>query len=230
VIQGAVKEVVARLLPERGTAFSRRALDVALETHAHGDVVIIGPGLGRGPIISETVFYLLEKLEAPMVLDADALNAISEDVNVLKRIKRNSISVITPHPGEMSRLTGLPVRDILENTIRVAVEFSREFDVVTVLKDARVIVASPTGHTYINTTGSNALSKGGTGDALTGVIAGFMAQGLDAFTAARLGAYIHGKAGDIAAQTLSHYGVMATDVVETIPTVLLAYEKKRSKQ
>jgi NAD(P)H-hydrate epimerase len=226
-IQRFTPEVIACLLLSRGDSYPRKNLDAILEKITPADVVFIGPGLGRGPGVSESVMYLLENVNARLVIDADAINAVAENVNILKNLKHSS--VITPHPGEMSRLTGLPVQEILQNTMSVAAEFAREFEVTTVLKDARTIVASPSGHTYINTTGCSALAKGGSGDALTGLIAGLAAQGMDTFNAAALGTYIHGKAGEQAAGTLSHYGVMASDVVAQIPDVLARYEKYKKK-
>jgi NAD(P)H-hydrate epimerase len=120
----------------------------------------------------------------------------------------------------MSRLTGIAVSDILNNTIDTAVKFSKEFNIVTLLKDARTIIAKPDGNYFINTTGSNALSKAGTGDVLAGMIAGFIAQGSDVHTAGILGAYIHGKSGEEAALHKSNYGVTASDLLEYIPEII----------
>jgi len=221
VIHGGLKEAVTRILPDRGGYFCPKSLDAVSDELSRADVVYVGPGIGQGAHVTEFVHNLLESVNTRMVIDADALNAIAENVNILKSLK--APCVITPHPGEMSRLTKLPVSDILGNTLKVAGEFAREFDVITVLKDARTIVASPEGNNYINVTGCPALAKAGTGDVLTGVIAGFMAQGLDSFTAAAAGAYIHGKAGELAGERLSGYGVLASDLLDYIPEVLNRY-------
>jgi NAD(P)H-hydrate epimerase len=221
VLQTSLHEAVIRLLPERNGSFYRKSLDAISDELQKASVVYVGPGLGRGALVSEFVFELLATVNCPIVIDADALNAVAENVNILKDIVPPC--VITPHPGEMSRLTGLSVEDILDDTMNVAAEFSREFEVITLLKDARTIVASPTGHTYVNVTGSSALAKAGTGDVLTGVVASFIAQGLDAFTASMLAAYIHGKAGELAAKELSDYGVMASDVIDCIPKAMNLY-------
>jgi len=128
--------------------------------------------------------------------------------------------VITPHPGEMSRLTGIPIPGILDNPLNAAASFSEKFNVVTLLKDAHTIIASPDGRVNINTTGNTALSKAGTGDVLAGMIAGFIAQGTDVFTAGTLSAYIHGKSGEAASEQMSNYSVTASDVLNFIPGVI----------
>ena len=174
-------------------------------------MIVIGPGIGRSQDVTEFVREMIKSVCVPLILDADALFAVSEDINILKQLK--APCVITPHPGEMNKLTGLSVSEILSSTIDVAVRFAKEFNVVTLLKDAHTIIANPNGKYYINTTGNNALSKAGTGDVLTGMIAGFIAQGSDVFTASVLGAYYHGKAGESAALKKTCYGVMAEDVL-----------------
>jgi NAD(P)H-hydrate epimerase len=117
----------------------------------------------------------------------------------------------------MNRLTGISISEILDNIIETAVNFSREFNIITLLKDANTIIANPDGRYNINTTGNNALSKAGTGDVLTGLIAGFISQGCrDVFTASILGAYFHGKAGETAAGKKSCYGVVADDLLADI--------------
>jgi len=188
--------------------------------------------------VNEVISVISEKTNIPVVLDADALFALSGNVNLLKSLK--CPCVITPHPGEMSRLTGISVSEILNDVTGTAVRFAKEFNVVTLLKDAHTIIANPDGRYFINTTGNNALAKAGTGDVLTGMIAGFIGQkrlrasGLqasdskegaldifnDVFTAAALGAYYHGKAGDAAAAEKSCYSVMAEDVLTEIASVI----------
>ena len=222
VMHNSLREAVTRILPEHNGYYCVKSLDAVADELNRADVAYVGPGIGRGAQVREFVFGLIETVQAPMVLDADALNAVSEDVSILKKLK--APCVITPHPGEMSRLTKLSVDDILNNTIKTAGEFSREFNVITVLKDARTIAASPDGRFYINVTGSPALAKAGTGDVLTGVISGFIAQGLDPFTAAMAGSYIHGKAGELAGAKLSNYGVLASDLLDYIPEALKLYE------
>jgi len=218
VMHNSLKEAVTRILPDRGGYYCFRSLEAVKDELSRADVVYMGPGLGQGAHVTEFVRGLMETVQTRMVIDADALNAIADDVNILKKLK--APCVITPHPGEMSRLTKLPVNEILDSTIKTAGEFSREFNVVTLLKDARTIVADPEGQICINVTGSPALAKAGSGDVLTGMIAGFMAQGLDPFMSAAVGAYIHGRAGELAEENLSSYGVLASDLLEYIPKAM----------
>jgi NAD(P)H-hydrate epimerase len=218
------REAVTRILPGKNGMYFKKSLEAAVDEINRCGVIVLGPGIGRSPDVTEFVREIIKTAEKPLVLDADALFAVSEDVNILKALK--APCVITPHPGEMSRLTGLTVAEILDNPVDAAVGFAKEFNVVTLLKDAHTIVAHPNGNFYINTTGSNALSKAGTGDVLAGMIAGFVAQGssanADVFTASVLSAYIHGKAGEAAAGVLSNYGVTASDVLKFIPQVINA--------
>ncbi len=180
--------------------------------------VAIGPGLGRTEGVKDFVYGIIAGADAPIVIDADALFAVSENLDILHSVKKHAI--ITPHAGEMSRLTNLSVNEILSDTIQTAVDFAKEFEVVTVLKDARTIVADPSGHVYINTTGNSALSKAGSGDVLTGIITGLLSQGLDGYTAATLGVYLHGKAGELASEEMSRYGVNASDLSKFLPRAM----------
>ena len=170
----------------------------------------MGCGLGLGVEVQEFVRRVLEQTTVPVVLDADGLNAVANEKEVLK----NRNIIVTPHPGEMSRLTGKSIEEILQDTIGTAQEFSKNYGVITVLKDAHTIIAHPDGRVYINTTGNAAMAKGGSGDVLCGIIGGLLAQGMDPFWAAILGVYIHGTAGNMAAKEMGMYGVLAEDLVE----------------
>jgi len=212
VIHHWQREIVTCTVPEKSGMYCKKSLESAMEEIERANVIVIGPGIGRSPDITEFVHELVKTSQAAIVADADALFALSEDVNIFKQLKTPCI--ITPHPGEMSRLTGFSVPEILDNTAETAVNFAKEFNTVTLLKDAHTIIANSDGKYYINTTGTNALSKAGTGDVLTGIIAGFIAQGLDVFSAGVLGAYFHGKAGEDAVGNGSCYSVMAGDLLD----------------
>jgi len=219
VIHHWQREVITHNVPEKNGMYCKKSIGNLAEEINRANVLVIGPGIGRSPDVTEFVYELISIAQVPIVLDADALFAVSENVNILKQIK--APCVITPHPGEMSRLlAGLSIPDILDDIINAAVKFSADFNVVTLLKDTHTIIANPNGNFYINTTGNNALSKAGTGDVLTGMIAGFIAQGPDIFTASALGAYFHGKAGEAAAIKMSHYSVTASDIISHIPVVI----------
>ena len=218
VIHHWQREVVTRIVPDKNGMYCKESFDYIKEEINKASVIIIGPGIGRNIDISEFVYELLKFSKTPMVLDADALFAISENSSLFKTLK--APCVITPHPGEMSRLTGLQINEILENTSGTALNFANKNNVVTLLKDAHTIIASPDGRYNINITGNNSLSKAGTGDVLTGMIAGFIAQGVDTYTASILGAYFHGKAAEKACLTKSNYSVIASDLLDLIPVVM----------
>jgi len=218
VIHHWQREVVTRIAPEKNGMYFKESLDDLKEEIDNADVIALGPGIGRSEDVSEFVYEVIRRAKAPLALDADALFAVSEYINILKELK--APCVITPHPGEMSRLINLPVPKILEDTIAAASGFSKEFNVVTLLKDAHTIIADPDGEIIINTTGNNALSKAGTGDVLTGMIAGFIAQGKNVLQAAALGAHIHGKSCEIACVNKSKYSVTAEDIIKNIPAAM----------
>ena len=164
--------------------------------------------------VREFVKEIITKVDAPLIIDADGLNAITDDPSILLSLKHTP--VITPHPGEMSRLTGMTVREILDDTVNLARDFAMKYNTVVVLKDARSVIAAPDGRVIINITGNPSMATGGSGDVLTGVISSFIAQGIDPFFAAAAGAYIHGLSGDICKDKMGSYGVMSWDIAENI--------------
>lgn len=182
------------------------------------DVIAVGPGLSTGGGVGQVVAGIVKGSTKPLVIDADAINALVKDVSVLKR--KSVPLVITPHPGEMARLMGTSVEEIQKNRIKTARDFSKNFEVITVLKGSRTIVASPDGRVYINTTGNSGMATGGTGDVLTGVIASFIGQGLEPLEAAVAGVYIHGLSGDIATASTGEHGLTAGDLVEKLPLAI----------
>lgn len=179
--------------------------------------VLIGCGLGCNSTTHVFFKTILGKINSPLVLDADGLNLLENDEDLKSALPKNT--VITPHPKEMSRLTGQSVEEILKRPIEIALEFSKKYNVIVVLKNFRTVIASPDGKITINTTGTPAMSKGGSGDCLAGIISGLIAQGVDSRTAACLGCYISGKAGELAEKELSTYGVLASDIIDKIPLV-----------
>jgi len=227
------REVVTCNVAEKNGMYCKKSLENLTNEINKASAVVLGPGIGRSGDVTEFVFELLKIVKAPIILDADALFALSENLDALKEL--NTPCVITPHPGEMSRLTSLSVSEILGDTITAASNFANEYNVVTVLKDAHTIIASPDGDININIIGNNALSKAGTGDVLAGMIAGFIAQfaakntaGLinsgelkkKIFYAGILGAYFHGRAGEAACYNKSNYSVTASDIINQIPVVM----------
>lgn len=157
--------------------------------------------------------------KGPLVLDADALNLLAENADLRRLVQAGASVIVTPHPGEMSRLTGKSVQEILAWLPETAMEFAKALGVICVLKDARTVVTDG-NRLYINTSGNNGLATGGSGDVLTGILCGLLAQGMAPFEAACLGVYLHGLAGDAAAERVGQRGMTAGDVVAQIAGVL----------
>jgi NAD(P)H-hydrate epimerase len=179
-------------------------------------VLAIGPGISRHRETAEFVRGVVQKYDTPMVLDADALNAFEGSAGNLKG--RDRSLVITPHPGEMSRLTGLSVAEIQANRVDVARKFAREHELVVVLKGHRTLIASPGGDVWVNPTGNPGMATGGTGDVLTGMVAGLIAQHPGrVLEATALAVYLHGLAGDLACEELGESSLVATDLVHYLP-------------
>jgi len=181
---------------------------------SEADAVLIGPGLSRTNetmLLMESVAEICDK---PLVLDADALNLVSENRALLEKLRCEAI--ITPHPAEMSRLTGLSTAGVQDDRIGIAKKFADEFGLTVVLKGAGTVIASNDGRTAINPTGNHGMATAGSGDVLAGVIVSLLGQGLPPYEAAVAGVYIHGLAGDLAAADIGAAGVMATDIANNI--------------
>lgn len=186
------------------------------------DVVICGPGLGTSDGAHVLVRTVLENAAVPMVLDADALNILSEEPEILQRPHTDLI--VTPHLGEMARLQKAAIPYIRDHLVETAEAFARAYHLICVLKDARTITAVPDQMTYVNLSGNNGMATGGSGDVLTGVIAGLIAQGAKPGLAAPLGVYIHGAAGDAAAKACGRYSLTAQSLLDALPAIFLRKE------
>lgn len=192
------------------------ALTGILDAVAGKSVVALGPGISRYIGTSALVRKAVREISLPMVMDADALNAISEDITVLQERPASSM-ILTPHPGEMARLTGLTVQQIEADRIGIASGFAMRNRVFLILKGARTVIASPEGEIAINGSGNPGMASGGMGDVLTGVVAALLCQGYDPFDACCLGVFVHGYAADIVAEGKGEIGLTATDLVESLP-------------
>jgi NAD(P)H-hydrate epimerase len=179
---------------------------------ARFDAVAIGPGLGQQAETQKMVWKVVSSCPLPMVVDADALNAMGQGVAALKKLRKPL--VLTPHPGEMARLTGKTVKEVQADRWGLARSFAQEYGVVMVLKGAGTVVTDKSGGIWINSTGNPGMAKGGMGDALTGIIGAFLAQGMAALDAARVGVFIHGLAGDLANEKLGARAMLTTDLIE----------------
>lgn len=180
--------------------------------------VLFGPGVGVHASPQKTLDTLLEHCNVPWLIDADGLNNLAVDVGRLR--KARVAPVLTPHPGEMSRLTGIATVEINGDRVRVARTFAVENRCYLVLKGARTVMATPEGQVSINPTGNAGMASGGMGDVLAGIVAGFLAQGLMPTDAVRLGVYLHGRTGDRLADGRGGVGLIASDVVEELPRTI----------
>ena len=183
------------------------------------DAVAIGPGISQNKETQQLVRILVGRLNKPMVIDADGINACVGHADILKSAKAKI--VLTPHPGEMSRLIGKDVSEIQQNRKDIALKFAAEYNIVLVLKGRQTVVADPSGDVYVNETGNEGMATGGTGDILTGMIASFIGQGVEPFIAAVLGVYYHGMAGDLAMKEKGALSLLATDLLNKLPEVLI---------
>lgn len=193
-------------------------VEILLERLQKCSAFLIGCGIGKDLHLPKLITRLVRECPCGIILDADGINALSSNINVLKEAKKTPI--LTPHPLEFSRISGYSVEEINSNRLNLAVDFARQYNTVIVLKGAGTIIASPDGKAFINPTGNSALAKGGTGDVLAGVTASFYAQGFDPFSAAVCAVYLHGKAGDILSDKYSTYGVIASDLPLEIAKLL----------
>jgi NAD(P)H-hydrate epimerase len=225
ILEIKLTEVMTKPLPEvrNKRCFALRGLGEIREMVRWADAVAVGPGIGTYHETRDLVFRLLTKLDKPAVFDADALNILAKNTDVLR--DHSAPLVISPHPGEMSRLTGKSIEHIENNRIDIALEFAAEFNLVCILKGAPSVIAAPSGQAWINSTGNDGMATAGSGDVLTGLIGGFLAQGLMDIDAAVLGCYIHGYAGDLAAEMLGPRGMIAGDILEMVPEALARLEE-----
>jgi len=204
---------------EAGTA-SLRNLDYNrfAEIARDKSVMAMGPGLSTHAETQQFIRQVVEKMDLPIILDADALNAFASESGKLTQ-RRASALALTPHPGEMARLLGCTTRDVQSRRMEVALEAAARWRAFVILKGFHTIVATPTGHAYVNTTGNPGMATGGTGDVLTGILAGLTAQyGVENWPAVLcLGVYLHGLAGDIAAEEFGQAPLIASDLIGAIP-------------
>ncbi|MDH3284043.1 MAG: NAD(P)H-hydrate dehydratase [Acidobacteriota bacterium] len=234
VVRGEVAQLAAELMTEPltdtdGGVLAESAADAALELLAQRDVLALGPGVGGSASAAAAVRALVERSVVPVVLDADGLNAFAgEHAGALSR--HESPLVMTPHPGEAARLAGVATHEIQADRVGSARRLAALANAVCVLKGYRTIVADPEGRAFINPTGNPGLATAGTGDVLTGLIAGIMAQGCDELEAAILGAFLHGLAADLAvADTETEPTLTATAVLSGMPDAYRALEQAASE-
>ena len=219
VVASCVPEVIFQTLPE----LNEGVIDVnSCESIINGSIsratcLLIGCGIGTDRSARRLILELIDSSQCPIVLDADGINLLCDDIDVFKKHGRRM--VLTPHPGEMARLLKTDVSGIQKNRVTSADFFSGEFGSVVVLKGYRTVVSSPDKGIYINPTGNPGMAKAGTGDVLAGLTAGLVAQRIDPFEAAACAAYVHGLAGDMASDEMGEISMRASDLVRYIPQV-----------
>lgn len=216
VFQLKLTEAMTLALPET------KQCTLALDAYPHikdfmkkVDCLVLGPGLSQNQETVKLIRKLILNTTKPTVVDADGINAIADDLTLLLRTKYSLI--LTPHPGEFKRLTNMSVDYIQKNRLKVVRDFTEKYKITIVLKGSHSAIAGNDKKVYINSSGNPGMASGGTGDVLAGIIAGILAQGIETLDSARFGVYIHGIAGDMAAQEKGEVGILAGDLVEKVP-------------
>jgi ADP-dependent NAD(P)H-hydrate dehydratase / NAD(P)H-hydrate epimerase len=179
------------------------------------DALVIGPGLSQQPSTQKLIRKLVYAVTVPMVIDADGLNALAGHIKEFRGIK-----VLTPHPGEMARLTGATIQKVQKQRKGIAKALARKYNCIVVLKGRGTVVADSAGRIYVNKTGNPGMATAGSGDVLSGMIAAFLGQGVQPFEAAKTAVYLHGLAGDLAAKEKTQLGLIASDIIENIPRAI----------
>lgn len=221
VIATALPEAITIGLPDRDGYLGEDALPPLRDALARADVVALGPGLGRNDDTGELIRTLLVEMRSPLVIDADGLFAL--DPESLHQIAGRA--VLTPHAGEMSRLIERPVWEIDTERIKIVRAFASEHHVILLLKGRPTAIGTPEGEVFLNTTGNTALATGGSGDVLTGIIAGILAGGASLRDAAILGAYLHGYVADYLARDRAERAIIPSDLLSALPYAIAEVEQ-----
>jgi len=223
IVEEKLTEVMTLPLPETDQqSISLDSKEMISEKLAWANVLAVGPGLSTHPDSKKLLKWILEKFEKSIVLDADAINCLKDEKEILRTTKSDLI--LTPHPGELSRLVGISTKEILAAPIEVVREQAQKLNIVLVLKGAPTIIGSPDGYIFINSTGNPGMATAGMGDVLTGAIAGLVAQGMSPLDGALAGVYLHGLSGDISKSELGEAGLLASDVLKNLPLAMRTFE------
>lgn len=226
VLATKLTEVMTYPVPDVGKkgALALRALGGLRELIKEHDAVVIGPGIGRHRETFELVRRLVSKIDKPTIIDADGLNALAGHPEILKHCP--SLLVLTPHPGEFARLSGTtaPPESYIQERADCTIKFATDHGVVLVLKGSPTLVASPDGECYLNPTGNDGMASGGAGDVLSGIVGSLLGQHIPAFEAAVAAVYLHGLAGDFAAEIKTRRAMIAGDLIASLPEVFQVIE------
>jgi len=221
IMEVKTTEVMTFPLPETSGRLGTSAYDDIRRAVANKTALVIGPGAGTSEELMKLIGLILEEARIPVVIDADALNSFAPKISSLKSVKTGV--VLTPHPGEMSRLLNMKIRDIQADRIGAAEKLVEMTGATVVLKGAYTVIAGPDGQIYLNPTGNPGLATAGTGDILAGMLGAFLAQGYSPFEASAAAVYIHGLAGDEAEGRSGELGMIATDLLEFIPRLVNSF-------
>jgi ADP-dependent NAD(P)H-hydrate dehydratase / NAD(P)H-hydrate epimerase len=222
IIEPMVIEPMTHPLPDKEQGYlSENCFDEIQVLLQDKQALALGPGIGTAKETVKLVHELVEKSEVPLILDADALNCIAQDIKILKTKK--SPAILTPHPGEMARLSNISTADVQNNRLETASGFARQYNCILVLKGAQTIISFPDGQNQICPTGNPGMASGGMGDVLTGMIAGLCAQGFSPENSSLAGVFIHGMCADILAENIGEFGFLATDMIRIIPKAINKY-------
>lgn len=214
-VKAGFDEVLFAALKEDSEGFlSLESLDRLIELSTKAKAAIIGPGMGSSANARALAREFIMRAKLPLIIDADAINAVSEDKNCLKNLNKDVI--LTPHLGEMSRLCDAGIVDIIKDKFTIAADFARKFGVNVLLKDGRSLIADRDGNIYVNTTGNSGMATPGSGDVLSGVTASFAAQGMNTLQAGIAANYVHGLSGDLLLSEMSGEGITAGDIAANL--------------
>lgn len=216
-----IQNILSEKLVEAMT-ISFKNKDKLNEVLKKSDVIAVGPGLGNNEGTLKIVTDIIRYINCPIVIDADAINVLKDNIDILK--EKNNKIILTPHLGEMSRITGIAIEKIQKNKLEIAKQFAKEYNIILILKGYNTVITDG-DKLMVNTTGNSAMASGGMGDCLTGIIAALISQGFDSFEAAYVGAYIHGYCGDKLSK--ERFCVSASDVFKEIPFVLKEFCKEK---
>ncbi len=224
ILDVALPEVITIPLPdENGHLTEAAALDRLIPALDRADLLAVGPGLSRDPAVGLFVLDLLKRVEVPVVIDADGLFPLADHLDLLERLSGRA--VLTPHPGELSRLLDRSSEEIDRDRIEVVRTFAREHGIVLLLKGRPTAIGTPKGEVYLNPTGNTGLATGGSGDVLTGLIAGLMAGGATPTEGAILGAYLHGATADLLARDRAERSIIPSDLIDALPYAIAEVER-----
>lgn len=219
VSASSMREAMVHPLPEATEGcLGKQSVSRLKPLLERANVLAIGPGWSSHPPAREALRELLKVARVPCVIDADALNCIAQEPDILP--VEHTPLVLTPHPGEMARLMNISTMDVQANRLEIAKRAAEQFQAVVVLKGARTVIATPEGRIWVNPTGNAGMATGGSGDALTGAIAGLLAQGMDAEQSAVASVYLHGLAGDLAVEEVGQAGLIAGDIIRHLPKAI----------